>query len=75
LQFGTTAIASERTRMFSITYAEAYQQTQDKITAIKDAIVDIDATQAMFFASETSIELWGQVASRTNEALATWNDT
>ena len=73
LRFGTTAIAAERTRMFSIAYSEAYQQVQDKITAIEDAIIAIDPTQAMNFDSETSIEYWGQVAQRTSEAVSTWN--
>lgn len=72
-RFGYTAIASERTRMFSISYPEAYSQMQDRVAAIEEAILELDATQAMFFASETSIEAWGQIANRTSEALATWD--
>ena len=69
------AIASERTRMFSITYDEAYQQMRDRVDAIEEAILEIDETQAMYFDSETSIEYWGQVPTRTAESLATWNTT
>jgi hypothetical protein len=72
-KLGYTAIASERTRMFSITYSEAYAQMRDRIDSIIDAITELDPTQAMYFASETSIEYWGQVGERTTEAIATWN--
>jgi hypothetical protein len=73
-RFGYTAIARERTRMFSIGYDEAYTQMRERIEAIEDEIVKLDDTQAMYFASETSIEYWGQINTRTNEAIATWND-
>ena len=73
-KLGYTAIAAERTRMFSISYGDAYAQMQDRVAAIKDAITDLDATQAMYFASETAIEFWGKVATRTSEAIATWDD-
>jgi hypothetical protein len=72
--FGYTAIAAERTRMFSISYSEAYAQMRDRVESIMDGIVELDATQAMYFASETSIEFWGQINTRTTEAIATWND-
>jgi len=74
-KFGYRAIASERTRMFSISYSDAYQQAQDTIAAIEEAIVDLDSTQAMFFDSETSIEFYGQILTRTNEATNTWDTT
>lgn len=74
-RYGYTAIAAERTRMFSIAYAEAYAQMRDRIESIEESITELDTTQAMFFASETSIEYWGQVLPRTSEALATWNNT
>jgi len=72
-RYGFTAIASERTRMFSIAYADAYSQMRDRVESIEEAITELDATQAMFFDSETSIEYWGQVNGRTSEALATWD--
>jgi hypothetical protein len=73
-KFGYTAIAAERTRMFSISYAEAYTQMRDRVDAIMDAIVELDDTQAMYFDSETSIEFYGQINTRTTEAISTWND-
>jgi len=73
-KLGYTAIAAERTRMFSISYSDAYAQMQDRVEAIKDAITDLDATQAMYFASETAIENWGQVTTRTSDAIATWDN-
>jgi len=73
-RYGYTAIAAERTRMFSISYDDAYTQMRDRIDSIMDAIIEIDDTQAMYFASETSIEFWGQVNNRTLEAIATWDD-
>ena len=72
-KLGHVAIASERTRMFSIAYSEAYTQMRDRVDSIIDAIMELDPTQAMYFDSETSIENWGQVGERTSEALATWN--
>lgn len=72
-RFGYTAIAAERTRMFSISYDEAYTQMRDRIEAIMDAIVELDPTQAMHFDSETDIEFWGQINQRTADAIATWN--
>ncbi len=74
-RYGYTAISSERTRMFSISYAEAYAQMRDRIESIEESITELDATQGMFFTSETSIEFWGQVLPRTAESLATWNAT
>ena len=71
-RFGYTAIASERTRMFSISYSEAYSLMGDRIEAIEESISELDATQAMYFASETAIEYWGQVIPRTIEAVGTW---
>jgi hypothetical protein len=47
-RYGYTAIASERTRMFSISYSEAYTQMRDRIESIMDAIVELDPTQAMY---------------------------
>jgi hypothetical protein len=72
-RYGYTAIAGERTRMFSISYSEAYAQMRDRLEAIMDSIVELDATQAMYFASETSMEFYGQISRRTNEAITTWN--
>lgn len=74
-RYGYTAIANERTRMFSISYSEAYTQMRDRVDAIMDAIVEIDDTQAMYFDSETSIEFYGQINTRTAEAVATWDST
>jgi hypothetical protein len=73
-KFGYTAIAVERTRMFSISYAEAYSQLKDRLNAIEDEIVTLDADQAMYFASETSIEFWGKINTRTTDAISTWDD-
>jgi hypothetical protein len=73
-KFGYTAIASERTRMFSISYSEAYLQVRDRVDAIEEEIIKIDETQAMYFASETSIEFWGKINTRTTDAIATWDD-
>lgn len=70
--FGTSAIAAERSRMFSITYAQAYQQLRDRREALQDDIIELDPTQAMVFDSETSIEFYGQVDDRTSDAIATW---
>lgn len=72
-RFGYEAIASERTRMFSISYAEAYQQMQNRIEAIEEDIISLDPNQAMYFTSETSIEFYGKINERTGEAIATWN--
>jgi hypothetical protein len=72
-KFAYKAIASERTRMFAISYADAYQQAQDIIAAIEEAIVALDSTQAMFFDSETAIEFYGKILTRTDAALATWD--
>lgn len=72
-RFGNTAIAAERTRMFSISYAEAYSQMRDRLETIMENIIELDDTQAMFFDSESSIEFWGQINERTQEAINTWN--
>jgi hypothetical protein len=72
-RFGAEAIASERTRLFSISYDAAYAQIRDRLEVIEEQIEALDDSAATYFISETDIEAYGQVTDRLTESLATWS--
>lgn len=72
-QLGVTAIASERTQLFQVTYADAYGAVRDKIDFIKEQIESLDSDAAMQFLSESDIESYGQLIERRSDAIETWD--
>lgn len=67
-----SAIAAERTQMFTVSYDQAYAQLKDKRDWLEETIESLDENAAMQFISETDIEAWGKVTGRMTDLVAEW---
>ena len=67
-----SAIAAERTQMFTVSYDQAYSQLQGRRQWLEDTIESLDEEAAMQFIAETDIEAWGKVTERMNDLLSEW---
>jgi len=67
-----SAIAAERTQMFTVSYDQAYSQLQARRQWLEETIEALDEDAAMQFVSETDIETWGKVTDRMTDLVAEW---